>query len=408
MIVQRFYGMLMACASVVAVHAQVDERLFNSEYRIDAERQRELRLEIDNVNFFKDNEFTGTVMKGYSLPGLWVQPKLVYQPLKNLKVEAGAHALVYSGAYKFPNYAYEDIAVWKGAQYQKGAHVLPYFRAQVALNCVNLVLGNLYGGENHGLIDPLYNSELNLTADAESGFQLLCDLPHWHFDTWINWQSFIFDVDTHQEAFMVGVHSRVDLNTPDSRWHVFLPVQGVVQHRGGEQVETEEVHPVQTLMNGSMGVGVTWNTRQRVLGQVSAEAHVLGYYQESGNRWPFHQGMAVYAQATADLWKGIRVKGGYFRAHQFISIAGIPYFGAVSMKTEGATYPGHPQTYLGCIEYSRTFSRHYVLGAMGTLYYSRTGVMQLPDGEVQHPASTANFSFGIYFRINPSFLLKKF
>lgn len=94
---------------------------------------------------------------GYSL-------RDVFYPLKNIKLELGVHALIYSGAYKFPNYAYHDIAIWKGNQYQRGTHILPYFRAQLALSRVNLVLGNLYGGENHRLIEPLYNPELNLTG----------------------------------------------------------------------------------------------------------------------------------------------------------------------------------------------------------------------------------------------------
>ena len=404
-----FHLLLISCLFLThPAQTQMDERLYTSDYHLPADKQGELRIEVDNVTFFKDNEFTGPVMKGYSLPGLWIQPKLVFYPLSNIKIEAGAHALVYTGAYKFPNYAYEDIAVWKGSQYQKGAHVLPYFRAQVALNRVNLVLGNLYGGQNHGLSAPLYNPELNLTADAESGFQLLCDLPHWHFDAWINWQSFIFDIDTHQEAFMVGVNSTVKLNAPDAPLHFFLPIQGIVQHRGGEQVETEEVHPVHTIANGSVGLGATWNARHKVLRNFTAEAHLLGYYQQAGKVWPFNDGTALYAQATADLWKGIRLQAGYFRAHRFISIAGLPYFGAVSMKHEEAVFPDYPQTCTAGIEYSRVFAEHYVLGAQGSLYYSMPGRMRLAGGETQASGHTANFSFGIYFRINPSFLLKRF
>lgn len=49
-------------------------------------------------------------------------------------------------------------------QYQRGTHILPYFRAQLALSHVNLILGDIYGGSNHGLIAPLYSPELNLTV----------------------------------------------------------------------------------------------------------------------------------------------------------------------------------------------------------------------------------------------------
>lgn len=318
----------------------------------------------------------------------------------------GVHALIYSGAYKFPNYAYHDIAIWKGNQYQRGTHILPYFRAQLALSRVNLVLGNLYGGENHRLIEPLYNPELNLTADPETGFQVLCDLKRWHFDAWINWQSFIFEADTHQEAFTVGLSSLVKFNRPESRFHYYLPVQMTIQHRGGEQIVDND-RPVQTLANGSVGAGIVWNVNRKVLKRINVEADMLGYYQESGKLWPFDKGVGLYTKASFDLGNNIRVKGGYFVCKDFISLFGIPYFGAVSMKTEGAVYDD-PQTCFLSVEYSRTFGKHYAFGAKGDLYYSMPGTMKLASGELVPEGSMTNFSFGVYLRVNPAFLIKKF
>lgn len=69
---------------------------------------------------------------------------------------------------------------------------------------VNIVLGNIYGASNHNLIEPLYNPELNLTCDPEAGLQLLYDSKAFDLDVWVNWQSFIFREDVHQEAFTVG------------------------------------------------------------------------------------------------------------------------------------------------------------------------------------------------------------
>ena len=138
--------LMMLLIVTTTVRAQVEEKVCKTDYNINPERVGELSVELDNISFFKDNEYAGTVMKGYSLPGMWLEPKVVYYPLKNIKLELGAHALIYSGAYKFPNYAYHDIATWKGNQYQRGTHILPYFRVQLALSRVNLILGNIYGG----------------------------------------------------------------------------------------------------------------------------------------------------------------------------------------------------------------------------------------------------------------------
>ena len=157
---------LAGTSFIYTLYAQIPDRVFKTDFRIDPEKKGELSVEIDNLSFFKDDEYTGSFMKGYTLPGLWLQAKAVYYPLEMLKLEAGVHLQRFWGANRYPNMAYQDIAHWKGDQYQKGFHALPWFRAQVALSDhVNIVLGDLYGAANHNLIEPLYNPELNMVAD---------------------------------------------------------------------------------------------------------------------------------------------------------------------------------------------------------------------------------------------------
>ena len=92
----KYVRRIACCLTVVALlgsaaHAQMVERLCRTDYEIDPERQGELLVELDNISFFKDNEFAGSVINGYSLPGLWLQPKGVFYPLKNIKLELGVH-----------------------------------------------------------------------------------------------------------------------------------------------------------------------------------------------------------------------------------------------------------------------------------------------------------------------------
>ena len=384
--------------------AQVEQSVAAMTYELDSADTRALRLEVDNLSFFKDNEFSGTVMKGYSLPGLWVTPKLTYQPLPNLKVEAGVHALIYSGAYKFPNYAYHDIAKWKGSQYQQGAHVLPWFRGQLALKRVNLILGDLYGGTTHRLAAPLYNPEMMLTADPEFGFQLLLDTRPVHLDVWLNWESFIFEGDTHQEEFIVGLSSRLRLNRDSARIHAYVPLQATIQHRGGEQ---DTAASVQTLANGAVGLGAVLNLRRGFVRNVTAECLLLGYTQQAGNIWPFGSGSALYARVEVGMRHGLKAHAGYFRGNHFISLLGIPYFGAVSTKNEGACYPDHPTTFHLGLDYSRQFGKRYAFGAKVETYCNKAGTIRYADGTEAPTSTTFNTTFGVYLRINPSFLLKK-
>ncbi|MEG1544661.1 MAG: hypothetical protein RR382_09095 [Tannerellaceae bacterium] len=387
------------------IGAQISERVFQKDYRIDPGKKGELSVELDNISFFKDNEYTGKLMKGYSLPGLWLQPKAVFYPLENIKLELGLNALCYWGANKYPNYAYQDIAAWRGHDYQKGMHFLPYFRAHIALsNHVDLVLGDIYGGANHRLIEPLYCPELNLTADPEAGLQLLYNSRAFDLDAWVNWESFIFNNDTHQEAFTVGLSTRVKFNSPDSRFHVYLPVQALVQHRGGE-IDTIYTNSVQTLMNAAAGVGVIWNTGHPVFKNVNVELDATGYYQQAGKLWPFDDGAGGYLRASADI-SDFRVKASYWKCKDFISMFGSPFYGAVS-TIDGATFDGTDMVYFG-LEYSRRFGKGYAVGIDMDVYNHFSMVADYPDKPSENIASALSFSVGVYFRINPSFLIKKF
>jgi hypothetical protein len=314
--------------------------------------------------------------------------------------------LWYSGAYKYPNYAYQDIAHWKGKHYQNGIHLLPFFRGQINIGNFNFVLGDIYGGSSHRLILPLYNPELDLTSDPESGFQVIYDTPRFHLDTWINWQSFIFESDTHQESFIAGVASEIKFNAPESRWHWYMPVQMVVQHRGGEIDDADT--GVETFMNGALGLGVVWNVNQGKLRRLSWEMDALGYYQQAGKLWPFDRGWGWYTKVGADF-KHLFVQAGAFGCNQFISLLGSPYMGAVSTRHEGGYYEGNPFTGFVTVEYSRTYAKLYSFGLKGDIYYSVPGNLTHPDEAARKEKTQGTgISLGAYFRLNLSFLLKSY
>lgn len=385
----------------VGAYAQLAAGLPSEDYSIDSSRVHNMYVGIRNMNFIKDNEFSGSVMKGYTLPGLWLQPSVKFYPLANVKLEAGFHALIYDGAIKYPNFAYQDIASWKGAQYQRGAHLLPMFRAQVRLSNVHLIWGTLYSGSSHGLMAPLYDPELDFSADPDLGFQVLVDTRRLHLDAWINWQSFVFRMSDHQEAFTVGLSMRTWLNPDNDKLKWYVPLQFLAQHRGGEIIDTEE-RQVRTLMNGAVGVGTEWNAGRGLLRSLNAEAAVLGYYQQAGTLWPFDNGMAVYATASAQLGRYFNARLGYFHGRKFISMYGLPYFGCVSMKNEGAVYDGM-STVFGSVGYRRNIARGFTLGVWADIYEVHPGKMTLPDGNVSGSSSSTNFAFGAYFRVDFDF-----
>ncbi len=180
----------------------IPDRVFKTDFRIDPEKKGELSVEFDNLSFFKDDEYTGSFMKGYTLPGLWLQAKAVYYPLEMLKLEAGVHLQRFWGRIAIRIWLIRILRIGKVISIRKVFMHFPWFRAQVALSDhVNIVLGDLYGAANHNLIEPLYNPELNMVADPEMGLQLLYNSRRFDLDVWVNWESFIFREDIHQEAF---------------------------------------------------------------------------------------------------------------------------------------------------------------------------------------------------------------
>ena len=69
---------LAGTSFIYTLYAQIPDRVFKTDFQIDPEKKGELSVEFDNLSFFKDDEYTGSFMKGYTLPGLWLQAKAVY------------------------------------------------------------------------------------------------------------------------------------------------------------------------------------------------------------------------------------------------------------------------------------------------------------------------------------------
>ena len=358
-------------------------------------KQGELFVEVNTLGFFRNNEYAGSVVNGYSLPGFWAQPKVGYYLLDNVKLELGAHLLRYWGTNTYPCFAYSDISQWKGGEDQKGFHLLPWFRGHVKLSDrFQLVLGNIYGGVNHRLIEPLYNPELSMTADPEVGLQMLYNSPAFSLDAWMNWESFIFKNDVHQEAFSVGLSTRVNLNKPDSKYHFYIPAQAIVQHRGGE-IDTLFTESVQTIMNSALGVGMDWHVGNRFLKKIEVEVDAAAYYQQTGNLWVLGKGWGLGARVAFDIAR-FRFKGGYWRSDDFISLFGIPYYGSVSLSDKTLVFNAPQLMTLGA-EYTHSLSESVSLGADFDLF------QHFHDGQ-----SSTSFTFGVYLRLSPSFVLARF
>ncbi len=385
---------ILACA--LPTHAQFWDDLCLEPVSNDTAQVGNLAVKVDAMAFFRDNEYDSHVTKGYTLPGVWLRPALTLDPIKDIHLELGMYAIFYDGANKYPSYAFHDIATWKGSQYQKGIHCLPWFRFQAHVRNLTLVLGDIYGKQNHGFIEPMYNPEQNLSVDPEMGFQLKLNRKHVDFDGWIDWQSFIYELDSHQEAFTVGATTNLHWDSKrHSRVTWEIPIQMVLQHRGGEQDTT--TLGVQTVANASVGARFRYRPRRPVLTAFTAEANLLTSLQMSGSLWPFDNGFAAHAAVGLTLWNQLDLTAGYFDApKQYANLYGSPFFGTISTKFDGKTFD-HMRTAYVRAGYTYKFSEDYRLGAE---------VMALSSNAPNESAFVC--SFGVYIRISPSFIIHRF
>ncbi len=386
--------------------AQIGREVFTTSAVLENDSKGKLLLDVDNLNFFQNNEFK-TVTDGYSLPGLWIQPKLTFYPLANLKLEAGMHMLYYSGAWHYPIGKYINLPEKDKDSGNKNIHMRPFFRAHLASNdrMFHLVLGNLYGGSAHNLMEALYNPELNLTADPESGLQMLLKSDYCDADVWLDWQNFIFRNDNHREQFILGLSSMLKFNAPQKTLHWYMPIQIVAQHIGGE-IQAEPYHGISSLANVGIGIGVKWNTPFSILKNVQAESDFVGYKQLAGTLLPIDNGYGWH-NAISARFADFYVKLGHMNSRKFVSIMGSPFFGSLSDFTEPTIF-SHSQMLYGKVEYNKRLKQVGSLGISLTLYQYFPGEGTGSDGSKTEVRPSASIQAGIYLRITPSLFLHKF
>ncbi len=394
--------------------AQLDTLVYLTPTDIRRPDQGNLRLRIDALAFLRDNEYKGRLVKGYTLPGMWIEPALTYQPLKNLRLELGLHLLHYWGSNRYPNYNYQTLATQNGTHRQSGFHCVPVFRAQLRPHrSVDVILGTLYGKANHQLIQPLYSDEANLTSDPETGLQVIVRRPHITLDTWVDWQTFIFRGDDRQESFAYGLSARLQPLSIKSATKLYFPVQAIFQHRGGEINPDAPDRQVKTWLNAAVGAGVTIPLRTRIPVALGFEADLAIFRQQAGTAFPFQSGHGIYATATAQVSR-FNFRAAYWARDNFVTLYGNPLYGTMSIDEDALTYR-RPQTLTFRAEYAQPLGSGFSWGISAetfatlpcTTAQTATSADNLPVTTLEHRSTDLSFAAGIFLRCRPSFLLKK-
>jgi hypothetical protein len=333
-----------------------------------------LSLKVDMVGFFKNNEYFSPVAEGQTLPGTSFALALGYQLADRFKTEMGVYFVSYSGHRPLEN-------------------LYPFVRLQYAFTPhLNLVMGNLYGGVNHRLIEPLYQWERHFTAKPESGLQMILNTNRWFADVWIDWQHFIQRGDPVHEVLAFGTSVAGRLTGDNSPVSISIPMQLLIHHKGGQINVYDE--PGVVLTNAATGISSRFGVDHKWIKSAGLDLYLAGYWNQCSSTapLPFDRGWGAYSVFRLDA-SPFKFMAGYWHADQFYAFEGEPLFGSFD--------PYRPdnrlriRNLLTCkIVFDKQLFKGVAIGAQVETYSDLN-------------RNKTDYSFGVHLRFNQLFTIKR-
>lgn len=347
--------------------------LNESYQKIDTSRIKNLDFRIESLGFFLNNEYMGKIVDGYTWPGAWVRPKLVYTFSEKLKMEAGAHLLRYHSRDNFT-----ISRPWFSAQYKMSDQL-------------SVIFGNLNQNGNHGLLKQMWEPERIMTDAPEEGIQFLYESKYLNIQNWMSWEQFILRGDPFQEHFTFGLSADGQVYS-NSNMVVSVPLQLMVYHRGGE-IDSSPLGVV-THYNYATGLKLGFDIGREFIKKLNFNTYWLGYNCPDGPEpFVYKNGHALSLVLAADTKWG-NFSFDYWNAYQFASPFGKKIYFSASDKDLAFSEDDRSM-----IAFNYTLKQQVVKDVHFAF-----------QGEALYDLLTSKFSFGFgyYLLINHDFFLKKF
>ena len=293
-----------------ASFSQSDLSFFNRSYQISPVDSGKIFLAIDNTNFFKNNEYFGEITDGYTALGFHVTPKVEYIINPKIKIAGGVHLLKYSGRDEFTK-------------------AIPLLSIQYTpFKNLNIILGDIYGTTNHGVIEPMFEFERYLNNYIENGIQFLWDSKNIHTDLWLDWEQYILQGDPFQEQFNVGLSSQINLFKLSDKIDFSFDFQNIIRHEGGQVNKKNK--PLYTLYNNATGISLQYNVNRKYIEKIKFTPYVVNYQDLSPTKNQMYiDGTAVYTTLEL-LSESLGLFLGYWYSEQYITPLGNPLFESIS------------------------------------------------------------------------------
>lgn len=297
--------------------------------------------------FFDDIEFVSDTKKGYTYPGFFIQPQIIYQPNKKARFIAGFHTLYFAGADTTESF-------------------VPVLSLQVKLiENVEMILGTIHSNQGHFLPEPLFKPERLLVNQPETGLQILTNTPRFKGDSWTNWERYIKQGSPFQEVFTMGFSGIIKPSTFSSRRGLTINIFGLGVHNGG-QIDSSHLD-VSTMINLATGFSYSLPIGN---GKTNLGVEAMGFLSTDKSPNPsskYQNGTAVYPKLFVET-SAFRGELGYWHSSSFVNPRGEELFGSYS-KVKPQFDSKIRNLYTAKLIYSVEVTKGFLFGGRFETYY---------------------------------------
>lgn len=197
-----------------SVYSQFDNSFFDANKYDENIDSSAWQFHFDNLNYFRNTEYTSSVDKGSTFPGFHLLPYAQYQ--------FNSKAVIYGGLFLRYDFGNSNVKT-----------LTPYIKFKYRLWGHDLIFGNLEGNVQHNIIEPMVSYESVITNRMEQGIQVKRENKKVEYDFWIDWQRIIYEGSPFNEVFYGGLNLKYNpiLNKTTK---LSLVGQGTTVHKAGE------------------------------------------------------------------------------------------------------------------------------------------------------------------------------
>ncbi len=357
----RFFFFLAAVAYSQLGHSQHISDGMKFINPAEAKDSNSFSIAYSTLSYFRDYEyFKNNIQTGYTHFGTWHYPRLVIQPNKWLKLEAGA-------------LLQRDF----GDRSLQTAKAL--FSLQFIQKNLRILFGAIEGNLSHQLIEPVMGYDRIINRPVEEGFQIKYNTRRIMTDIWLDWELRQSVNADYPEELTGGLSFAYTVTKPGQPWQVKIPVQMITPHKGG-QLDTNSA-VVSTVLNSAAGLAAEWNNPvdKKFLKQFKLDGYLTGYrHFHKSNLYPFEKGSGFLANVFVRSKFDIAFLATFWKGSKYIAPLGAPIYQSISSIVGKENYqePSRSLLLLNLMYEKQMFPNFYVDARISPYIDLKKGYME--------------------------------